>query len=430
MDRRDIIISGLDLSKLQGLEIGPLSKPLVSSREGRVIYVDHTDTTRLKAKYEGNPYYDLNDFVTVDAVWNKNTLRDAVGKDFSADYIIASHVIEHVPNLVRWLQELHSVLSSSGEIRLAIPDKRFAFDHYRQVTQLSEVLASWILDETVPGPQAIINYQTRTVPVEADQIWRGEAVEPPAFSAANTRKAIEAARCAVETKHYEDVHCWVFTPRAFCEIMENLASLGLTNLECGRFIDTPDFGMEFYADLRPCENQEQVIASWREPMQNLRSGEFISIGRGGERTAQDPFIDLARFRALEQANKELVLFALERFGHFDINRVLPVIEYRPEILFKVTQEFLTKHLWKYYILNDPSPPATIQFVSNGKIGIYSHPNETAWKLEDDELTFFHASGCPSVRFDQVLEIHGNAYLRGRYLFGSTVPILCCLEQWS
>jgi hypothetical protein len=36
MDRRDIILDGLDLISLRGLEIGTLSKPLVRPAEGQI----------------------------------------------------------------------------------------------------------------------------------------------------------------------------------------------------------------------------------------------------------------------------------------------------------------------------------------------------------------------------------------------------------
>jgi Methyltransferase domain len=418
MDRREMIIAGLDLSNLQGLEIGPLSKPLVRSHEGRIKYVDHVDTASLKAKYEGNPYYDLDSFVDVDVIWSNNkTLREAVGIDFSADYIIASHVIEHVPDLVRWLQELQSVLSSTGQIRLAIPDKRFIFDHYRQVSRLSEVLASWLLRETIPGPQAIIDYQTRATPIDVLQIWRGEIGESPSISEATLLKAIEAARGAVENNYYQDAHCWVFTPKSFASIMQHLAQIGLTNLECVQFIDTPELGLEFYVFLRSSNSKTDVIASWQTWESSLRSDDFLSR-------------NVNRLRSLEQANRELFIYVEKIFRYFNCNESTSLVEYKPDKKISITSDLLTNNLWKYYVLGNSLPPATIQFVSNGTIGIYSHPNETAWKLEGGILTLFHVSSNPSVRFDQMFELQGRTFLRGRYLMESNFPIILCLEQWG
>ncbi len=53
-----------------------------------------------------------------------------------ADLLVASHVIEHVPDLITWLREIASVLKPTGQARLAIPDRRYTFDLLRVETQL------------------------------------------------------------------------------------------------------------------------------------------------------------------------------------------------------------------------------------------------------------------------------------------------------
>src|SRR5580658_7325812 len=102
MDRREIILNGLDLSKLVGVEIGALDKPLVRRQDGEVIYVDHADRETLVEKYKADPNVNKDSLVHVDAIWGENTLADAVSYR-KVDYVVASHVIEHVPDLITWL---------------------------------------------------------------------------------------------------------------------------------------------------------------------------------------------------------------------------------------------------------------------------------------------------------------------------------------
>ncbi|MEX3900116.1 methyltransferase domain-containing protein [Paraburkholderia sp. BR10954] len=47
------------------------------------------------------------------------------------DYVIASHVIEHVLDLVGWVHSLLAALKHAGRIVLAVPDRRYTFDYVR-----------------------------------------------------------------------------------------------------------------------------------------------------------------------------------------------------------------------------------------------------------------------------------------------------------
>jgi SAM-dependent methyltransferase len=115
MGRIENLRSGLELGRMTGIEIGPLLKPVITKNEGDIIYVDHVDTEALKAKYADDPNVDTRKIVSVDAVWGSQTLLQAVGR--RVDYVIASHVAEHVPDLVGWLGEIGEVLRPGGTLR-------------------------------------------------------------------------------------------------------------------------------------------------------------------------------------------------------------------------------------------------------------------------------------------------------------------------
>lgn len=59
LSRRDKLLGGLDISRMRGLEIGPLMTPLVCKDDGDILYVDHADTETLRAKYACVPGVDL-----------------------------------------------------------------------------------------------------------------------------------------------------------------------------------------------------------------------------------------------------------------------------------------------------------------------------------------------------------------------------------
>ena len=116
MDRRAKILEGLDIARSRGVEIGPLHAPLVANSDGEVIYVDHADAEALRAKYARDPIVgDVSKIVDVDAIWGERSLAERLGERVPVDYVIASHVLEHVPDLISWLQEVRSVLAPTGD---------------------------------------------------------------------------------------------------------------------------------------------------------------------------------------------------------------------------------------------------------------------------------------------------------------------------
>jgi predicted SAM-dependent methyltransferase len=60
--------------------------------------------------------------------------------DESEDFIIANHVMEHVEDPLKALKSISRVLRPSGIAFIALPDKRFTFDHDRPLTTLDHIV--------------------------------------------------------------------------------------------------------------------------------------------------------------------------------------------------------------------------------------------------------------------------------------------------
>ncbi|WP_266157759.1 methyltransferase domain-containing protein [Dyella silvatica] len=263
MSRRDKILAGLDVRSLLGVEIGALCSPIVSRGDGEVIYVDYADTDTLKKRYAEDSHVDVENIVHVDAIWGEKTLAEAIGSERKVDYVIASHVVEHVPDLISWLQELQSILNNNGQIRLVVPDKRFTFDYLRQETKLSEVVAANFMRARIPQPHAIIDFMINKVTVDNISSWDG-LIDPDKLSRDfSLHDAINVATDAVTNKNYHDVHCWVFTPRSFAMLFIEMTKLGLNSLACERFSDTEHYEIEFIVSMKYVSDVNKVISSWQ-----------------------------------------------------------------------------------------------------------------------------------------------------------------------
>ncbi|MBN3758417.1 methyltransferase domain-containing protein [Paraburkholderia sp. Tr-20389] len=260
--RRRKILGGLDLKGGTGIEIGALCRPIVTRDDGEIIYVDHTSTDVLKVKYARDPNVDVNKIVNVDAVWGANTLSEAVSGR-KVDYIVASHVIEHVPDLVTWLQELHSVLKPAGQVRLIIPDKRFTFDYLREESRMADILTAFVHRARVPQPHSIIDFALGASEVSAADAW--DRVLPPDHLKHHYKftDALALSRDVIANGTYHDVHCWTFTPRSFSRIMRSLVHHELVGFSCESFHDTERNTLEFFVTLKATDDREAAEVSWK-----------------------------------------------------------------------------------------------------------------------------------------------------------------------
>ncbi|MBV8916239.1 MAG: class I SAM-dependent methyltransferase [Acetobacteraceae bacterium] len=252
----------MEPARLRGAEIGALNRPTVRKDEGHIIYVDHTDRTGLLEIF-GHTDMDLSTILEVDAVWGENRLLECLPGP--VDYVLASHVIEHVPDLVGWLREVREALAPEGQLRLAVPDRRYTFDLLRRESGLADVLDAYLRRARAPLPRAVLEFVLMTREVSAQKAWLGqidlEAIRAQTPSVAH---ALTLAREVLESGRYVDSHCWIFTPRSFAALMEELSIAELLGMGCAEFYDTAPFDLEFFVALRPTDDHAAAAQSWRD----------------------------------------------------------------------------------------------------------------------------------------------------------------------
>jgi SAM-dependent methyltransferase len=227
-----------------------------------MFFVDHADTESIRNKYANDKSVNAEDIVEVNAVWGENTLQQCIGQDNKVDYVVASHVVEHVPDLITWLAEIHEVLKDNGSLRLAVPDRRYTFDYLRNVSRLSDVLEAYLLKARRPLPRLIIEHCHMARVVDVAAAWRGKLDARELQPLSNLATGVKAAKNSIANGVYHDTHCWIFTPVSFANLFYQLAELDLVGFACERFFETPRDAFEFYVHLSPSADKTRVLSSW------------------------------------------------------------------------------------------------------------------------------------------------------------------------
>lgn len=230
---REQLLAMIDVVR-PGLEIGALDTPMATRAMGPVEYVDHASTPDLRRLFEGS-HIRLDDLVEVDHVWGDRSLSQCVGGRRYA-YVLAAHVIEHVPDLFGWLSEIAEVLDDGGIAGFVVPDKRYTFDLLRRTSSVAELTDAYVRRLRRPGARQVFDHHFHF----RDEAHR-DAPDPQAIMA-NARLAEEGV--------YIDSHCWVFTPRTMAETLTFGAALVGLPFEIAALEPTAPHSNEFLLALR------------------------------------------------------------------------------------------------------------------------------------------------------------------------------------
>ena len=99
-----------------GVEIGPSYSPVAPKAAGYHVHViDHASRAELVAKYSVHKV-PVQNIEEVDFVWKGESYAELTGNPHFYNWIIASHMIEHVPNFIGFLDNCASILKCKMQI--------------------------------------------------------------------------------------------------------------------------------------------------------------------------------------------------------------------------------------------------------------------------------------------------------------------------
>ena len=238
--RRAFVMSHLP-AHCRGLEIAPYFNPMVDRSKYDVFYVDCIDNDEIQRKAGDNPGAVGRYVPRIDAVWvpGKRLAECVEGRKFA--YAVASHVMEHVPNPLGWLNEILEGVEVGGRVAIMLPMRTKSMDYYRQNTTFGEVVGWSIEKPALPTPTQVMDFLSQSFYHRGEPVIEGKM---PRFEDAprhySDKDALNYANFVWNEKHYLDVHCSTWTPETFKEIFGRLRDVGLLNCEViGPFVGFP-----------------------------------------------------------------------------------------------------------------------------------------------------------------------------------------------
>jgi hypothetical protein len=240
-----------------GLELGPGHSPFAPLPPGVTVrYVDRWQPEE-NASLFGELGPDAG-FVVPDVRADLDIDRLHAFADRSEDFVIASHVLEHVADPIGLLGEVHRVLRPGGTVLILLPDRHRTFDRARRPTSLEHLVAEHEAGVTVVDDDHLEEFLTNAYEDPAVRhVIPDDAAQRSAFFDLHRRRSIH-------------VHCW--DQDEFVAVLAHCIGVLGQRWEFVDAVMTPEEGpggMEFGFLLRrgateepPAEALERFTQSW------------------------------------------------------------------------------------------------------------------------------------------------------------------------
>lgn len=207
-----------------GIEIGALHQPLPLKGLPitQIRYVDRLPLVQLRQHY---PELSRHEFVRVDVIDDGESLSTFT--NYSLDFIIANHFIEHTRNPIGTIRNWLVKLKPGGIVYMAVPDMRYIFDSERPLTSLDHLLKDDLASEAERSGLDFIHFLEYT------------------------RLFDKRAECDIELHAQQlcqtgySIHFHTFVSHTFLEMLRYAQNHLRLPFEIRAYADTPPRGKEF-----------------------------------------------------------------------------------------------------------------------------------------------------------------------------------------
>ena len=228
--------------KLRSLVIEPFVSPVLIGKNIRYFDVNNKEELIKRAK-ERN--LDSSHIPDIDYV-SPNADLTIIKEKF--DIVFSYHRLEHQLDLIEHFNNVGDLLIKNGFYYMALPDKRYCFDHFITHSLLSDVLNSHFIKTKRHSLKTVLS-ECETTHNYPNLHWSGDNGEK-IFEKNRLNCFKDKIEKFMESESDIDFHQWRFMPDSFVFIVNSLYRMGLIKLKLEKIFCTMKDSNVFYAILK------------------------------------------------------------------------------------------------------------------------------------------------------------------------------------
>ena len=269
MDYREYIKKHLIKNTDRILEFGPLIRPLVSKKDYPGIkFADVRSTEDIRKLYTSNDYLqatgltvDINSVAEIDYV-----VSDSYSKIFKNekkfDVVYLSHVIEHMPDIISFFNDVKSILKKESKLILIYPDARYCFDHFRNGSTFVD--AYDVYRDRSRSSNRVLDFVYNVVGENNPLFFWSSNKQGDILPKNDFKKSLKAYEKALCNELPDDTHFWPFSDYQFVKFLYDMDRAGLLDFSIKNFYPTQENQQEFMIVLTPKTKKEIDYTNYKK----------------------------------------------------------------------------------------------------------------------------------------------------------------------
>jgi len=241
----------------KGLEIGPFYHPIAPKKDGwqtTIVDICSKEDLIKKLSPEIMSHGLSKNIEDIDILWDwkneslEEAVKNKVGNNL--DYIISSHSIEHVVDILDFLKSCSNLLKESGVFNLAVPDLRYNFDFFRNPSSLGQVLSVYNNKTKRHSSEVYLDSINHQSWADKQSAWRPHSSQEVVLYPQKLEVSWKLYQDNLLSENHTDCHNWTFTPSSFKLLFFELLVLGFIDLMVNKIVqDDSENGSEFIVQL-------------------------------------------------------------------------------------------------------------------------------------------------------------------------------------
>lgn len=253
---RDYIREKIVKPKDRILEFGPLTRPIVSkNKHADVYFSDVRSTTAIKKLYTSNEYLkstgltvDVDSIVDIDYVV-KGSYRESFQGVEKFDVVILSHVIEHMPDIIFFFQDVTNLLKVGGRLVIIYPDARYCFDHFRNGSSFVDAYDAH--RDSKNSSSRVFDFVNNVVHENDPAYFWNDLSQDDILPRNNFEDTLKAYDSALKNELPDDTHFWPFSDYQLVKFLYDMDRAKLLDFDIKEFYKTQENTQEFMIILTP-----------------------------------------------------------------------------------------------------------------------------------------------------------------------------------